>query len=231
MLRPIQVGNQLPLQFSLAGEDTFEAGMIAQLKVIGNEVVCGVSDGTAPLGIIDDIRTTTFTKPQRDEIVIIAAAGTEGGDGIYRSIADAKGELEFAGIVKATFRVDSGPAISLNEVNGVITVPAGSELNYDSDEDGINDSFRVIVSYYYRVPEIPGEDSTVGSNRLTVWIARGLFETDQYDMNAQYYINTALYVGLDGKFTANQPTSEHPSIAMVTGPPSSLVRSLEFLWF
>jgi hypothetical protein len=35
--------------------------MIGQLGVIGNNIVCGVSDGTAPLGIIDDIKVRAFT--------------------------------------------------------------------------------------------------------------------------------------------------------------------------
>lgn len=232
MLRPIQVGNQLPLQFPLAGEDTFEPGMIAQLRVVGNEVVVGVSDGTAPIGIIDDIRTTSFTRPQRDEVLIVPATGVKGQDDQWRSTKDEKKELRYASIVKSSFRINNeAPQVALNEVNGVITVPAGSILNYDSDDDDIPDSFRIVVNYYYRVPEIPGEDSTVGSNRVTVWIARGVFETDQYDMDAQYYVNSSLFVGLDGKLTTKQPTDEHPSVAMVTGPPSSIVRTLELMWY
>jgi hypothetical protein len=229
MLRNVWVGETRPSFFPLAGEDTFDRGMVAQLKVVGNEVVVGVSDGTAPLGLIDDVRTTSFLRPQRDEVVIIAATGIVQG-GTVISTADVKGELDYAGLIKSSFRVDEGPQVSLNEINGVVTVPAGTELNYDSDEDGTNDSFRLVVSYYYRVPEIPGEDSTDGSGKVTVWLGRGVYQTDQYDMNSQYYLNARLYVGLDGKLTANQPTADHPQVGFVTGPPSSLIRELEFFW-
>lgn len=230
MLKLIQVGNQLSTQWPLAGEDTFEPGMIAQLKVVGNEIVCGVSDGTAPLGIIDDIRSTSFSSPVRDEEHIVAATGIASGSN-YVTTVDVKQELDFPNIMATSFRVNEGPAVSLNPVNGVITFPAGSILNYDSDGDGTNDSFRIVVSYYYRIAEVPGDDSTAGTNRITVWFMRGLFETDQYDMNSQYYLNSPLYVGLDGKLTANQPTENHPAVAQCTGPPQALVNTLQFIWF
>lgn len=54
MLRLIQVGASLPFSYPVDPTSTFQSGQIAQLKLIGNEIVCGVSDGTAPLGIIDD---------------------------------------------------------------------------------------------------------------------------------------------------------------------------------
>ena len=231
MLRTIQVGNQLPIQFPLAGEDVFEAGMIGQLKVVGNEITCGVSDGTAPLGVIDDVRTTAFTKPNIDEIQIISATGILNPSGQWISTTDVSQALDEASIIKLSFRVNEGPQVALNEKNGIITVPQGTVLNYDSDDDGIPDSFKVVVSYYYRIPELPGDDTTSGSNRITIWFGRGIYETDQYDMNAQYYVNSSLFVGLDGKMTTNQPTANHPAVAMVTGPPSALVGSIEFLWF
>lgn len=230
MLKLIQTGNQLPIQWPLAGEDTFEPGMIAQLKVVGNEVVCGVSDGTAPIGIIDDTRTTAYTSPVRDEIVIVSTTGVLQPDGTYISTVDSKEELAHASIIASSFRVDDGPQVTLNDVNGVITVPRSSTLNYDSDGDGIVDSFRVVVSYYYRVPEIPGDDSTVGTGRITVWFCRGMYETDQYDMSGQYYVNTVLYCGLDGKFTSRQPTANHAQVAICTGPPNSIAATIEFLW-
>ena len=55
MLRLIQIGNSLPVSFPVDPTSVFQPGQIGQLKVIGNEIVCGISDGTAPFGIIDDI--------------------------------------------------------------------------------------------------------------------------------------------------------------------------------
>lgn len=50
-------GNSRPVSYPVDPHGVFEAGMIAQLKVVDDEIVVGVSDGTAPLGIIDDYRT------------------------------------------------------------------------------------------------------------------------------------------------------------------------------
>ena len=71
MLKIIHSGNSLPMSLNSDPTAEFEPGMFAQLGLIGNDIVATVSDGTAPMGIIDDIRTTSFTKPMVDEIVII----------------------------------------------------------------------------------------------------------------------------------------------------------------
>lgn len=231
MLRIISKGNQLPFMWPVDGDSVFEPGMIGQLKVVGNEIVCGVSDGTSPLGIIDDIRTTVFSKPIIDEVQIIPATGILNPSGQYVSTTDVSKSLDEPNIIKSSFRINEGPSGALNEKNGIITIPKGTVLNYDSDEDGTNDSFKIVVSYYYHIAGLPGDDTTVGSGRITIWFGRGIFETDQFDMGAQYYLNAQLYVGLDGKFTTTQPTANHPAVAMVTGPPTALVGSLEFLWF
>jgi hypothetical protein len=81
MLRLIQIGNALPVSYPVDPTATFQAGQVAQLKVLGNEVVCGVSDGTAPFGVIDDINTNAFTKPVVDEVVDIPAVGVNDGYG------------------------------------------------------------------------------------------------------------------------------------------------------
>ena len=41
--------------FGQVGTQTFEPGMIAQLSLSGNNITCGVSNGTAPIGIISMI--------------------------------------------------------------------------------------------------------------------------------------------------------------------------------
>ena len=230
MLRLIQVGNTLPLSFPVDPTSEFQPGQIAQLKVIGNEIVCGVSDGTAPYGIIDDINTSAFTAPVTDEVVVIPAVGIHDGYGNYVSALDVMKNVRFPNIVRSSFTADVEGLI-LNDVNGIIEVPAGSPLNYDSDGDGIPDSVRVIVSYIYRIANIPGDNTTIGSGRITVWFQRGIFETDQYDPKQRYVVNATLFCDGDGKLTTSQPTPNHPGIAMVTGPPTGLNETLEFLWF
>lgn len=229
MLTLVQVGSGLPLSFPVDPSAEYQPGMIAQLKVIGNEIVVGVSDGTAPLGIIDDINTSAFTAPSVDEVVVISATGVNDGYGNYTAQADAMQVLRFANLVRSSFTTDV-EGLTLNEVNGVLTAPAGTALNYDSDGDGIKDSVRTIVNYVYRLPNIPGENTTIGNSRMTVWFERGIFETDQYDTTQRYVVNATLFCNSEGKLTTAQPTASHPGIGMVTGPPSGINNSLEFLW-
>lgn len=230
MLRLIQVGNTLPVSFPVDPTATFQPGQAAQLKVIGNEIVCGVSDGTAPYGIIDDINTAAFTAPVTDEVLVITAVGIGDGYGNFISAAETMQTLRFANVVRSSFIADV-EGLALNDVNGVVIAPAGTELNYDSDGDGINDSIRVVASYIYRIPNIPGDNTTVGSGRITVWFSRGIFETDQFDTKQKYVVNASLFVNAEGLFTTAQPTPNHPGVAMVTGPPTGINETLELLWF
>jgi hypothetical protein len=229
LLRLIQVGNTLPLSFPVSPTDAFQPGQIAQLKVIGNEIVCGVSDGTAPLGIIDDANTSAFTSPVTDEVAIVPVVAISDGYQLVTA-TDTNHALRFPNIVRSSFVADI-EGIVLNEINGIITVSAGTPLNFDSDNDGVLDSVRVIVSYIYRVANIPGDNTTAGSGRITVWFQRGIFETDQFDTTQRYVVNATLFCNADGLFTTQQPSASHPGIAMVTGPPTGIVETLEFLWF
>jgi len=230
MLRLVQVGNSLPTSFPVDTTSTFQAGQIAQLKVIGTDIVCGVSDGTAPFGIIDDVNTAAFTKPVIDEVIVVPLVSTSDGYGNRISVVDTMAVLAFSNIVRSSFTADI-EGLVLNDVNGVITVPIGTTLNFDSDGDSIVDSVRIIVSYVYRINNIPGENTTIGSNRITIWFDRGIFQTDQYDTHQQYAVNATLFVNSDGVFTTAQPSANHPGVAMVTGPPTGLDQTLELLWY
>ena len=121
--------------------------------------------------------------------------------------------------------------LTLNDINGMLISPVGTELNYDSDGDGINDSVRAVVSYIYRIANIPGDNTTIGSGRISVWHARGIYETDQFDTRERYVVNATLFCSSDGLLTTAQATPNHPGIGMVTGPPSAISESLEFLWY
>ncbi len=228
MLKVIHTGNALPMSLPVDPTAEFEPGMFAQLGLIGNDTLASVSDGTAPLGIIDDVRTQSFTKPQMDEITIINVKASEiDADGKRVNVEDITGILEYPNIVEKSFT--STMSVILNYVNGVITVPSGTELNYDADGDGVNDSFKVITNYIYKVGGIPGDDSTLGTGRVTIHYQRGIYATDQYDTTQIYPLNSTLYVGSDGKLTSKQPTEVHPGVAVCTGPPSSASSTLEFM--
>ncbi len=228
MLKVIHSGNALPMSLSVDPTAEFEPGMFAQLGLIGNDIVASVSDGTAPLGIIDDVRTSAFTRAQIDELVIVdAQTSIIDGNGKRVSTVSVTGVLEYPNIIENSFT--STVSIVLNSVNAVITIPAGTELNHDTTGDGINDSFRVIVNYIYRIAGRPGDDTTVGSGRITIHYQRGIYATSQFDTTQAYPLNVTLYVGLDGKLTSSQPTDSHPGVAICTGPPSAAAGTLEFM--
>lgn len=228
MLKVIHTGNAMPMALPVDPTAEFEPGMFAQLGLIGNDIVASVSDGTAPLGIIDDVRTTAFTKAQIDEIVIAAVkATTTDSNGNLVNSEDITGVLEFPNIIESSFT--STVSVVLNSVNGIITIPAGTVLNHDADGDGTYDSFRVVTNYIYRVAGTPGDDTTVGSGRITLHYQRGIYATDQFDTTQVYPVNCTLYIGLDGKITSKQPTANHPGVALCTGPPSAAIGTIEFM--
>jgi len=228
MLKVIHSGNAMPMSVAVDPTVEFQPGMFAQLGLIGNDTVATVSDGTAPLGIIDDARTSAFTKSQIDEIIYIPVRAVELDENNQRvNSEDVTGVLEFPNIIDSSFV--STTSVILNKVNGIITVPSGTPLNHDSDGDGTFDSFKIIVSYIYRVTGMPGDDTTIGSGRITIHYQRGFYATDQFDTTQIYPINATLYVGLDGKLTTRQPTDSHPGVAIVTGPPTSAMGTIEFL--
>lgn len=229
MLRIIQVGNSLPVFYAVDPTATFQPGQIAQLKVLGNEVVCGVSDGTAPLGIIDDVNDSAFTANSIDEIVDISTVGVEDGYGNYYSATQSMQTLRFSNIIRSSFVCNTNGLI-LIDTNGVLVAPAGTMLNYDKDGDGIVDTIRVVVSYIYRIANIPGDNTTIGSGRVTLWFCRGIFETDQFDTVQKYVVNTPLFVNSEGKLTSKQQGANYPGVALCLGPPTGINPTIEFMW-
>ena len=230
MLKVIHSGNAMPMSLPVDPTAEFQPGAFAQLRVIGNDIVAGVSDGTAPLGIIDDARVAAFTKSQVDEIVQIQVPDTSiavDDNGKLVNSSEVSSPLNNPHIIQSSFISDI--SVFLNYVNGIITVPAGTELNYDFDGDGINDGFKIVVNYIYRVSNRPGDDTTLSSGRVTIHYQRGIYATDQFDTTQVYPLNATLYVGLDGHLTTKQPTENHPGVAIVTGPPSATQGTLEFL--
>lgn len=226
MLRVIQSGNARPVSYPVDPNAIFEAGMIAQFRVIGNDVILGVSDGRAPFGIIDDVRTTAFTAPVNDELVIIPCIPEDIDGEIVNSIDTSK-ELYNANILAVSFVADY-PGLKLNPINGILRAPAGTPLNFSTDGSGLN-AIRTRVRYVYYVPNVAGEDTTAGSGRVTVWWSRGLFQTDMYEMTA-FSVNAPLFVSPRGKFTSERTLPDQPGVAMCIVPPTSHNQFLEFIW-
>lgn len=218
----------LPHSFILDPSAEFQPGQIAQLTVVGNAVMASVSNGTAPLGIIDDIRTKAFTNVSWNEIVMVPATGVPGPNNTIITPVDIKVELSNPHIVANSFT--SSVKVSLNPINGVITFPAGTQLNFDAIGTGAPNAIRAIVNYTYYVANVPGDDSTSGSGKVTIWYNRMFVQTDQFETNQPYPVNAPLYVSEHGYFTTRKPGPAHPSVAFVTAPPSPMSPMLELLW-
>lgn len=200
--------------------------MVAQLTIVGNQVVCGLSDGRAPIGIIDDIRTRAFTAPSWSETVIVAVDPMMVVNG--KTTMDIKMELKNPNVLASSFA--SSIDVILNARNGVVTFPAGTTLNLDLAGTGSPNAIKAVVNYRYQVPNIIGDDSTQGSGRMTVWFQRFIGQTDVFETNQIYPLNANLFVSEEGLLTTRQPTAQHPAVAIVTSPPSVVFGTLEMLW-
>lgn len=228
MLRLVHYGNAMPYSFPCDPSATFQAGQIAELVLIGNQVVATVSNGTCPLGIIDDQKTKAFTNISWNEIILVSATGVAGPNNTIVTPVDIQATLRKPNIIASSFT--STVNIILNPINGLATFVAGTPLNFDLSGTGTPNAIRAIVNYTYQVANIPGDDSTVGSQRMTVWYERMFFQTDQYETNQQYPLRANLFVSEVGMLTSRQPSKIHPAVAIVTCPPSSANPLLEAMW-
>src|SRR5271157_4952496 len=229
MLRLVQVGNTLPVSFICDPSAEFQPGQIAELTVIGNQVMATVSNGTAPVGVIDDIKTKAFTNVSWNETVIVPAVGVLNSTGVLVTPVDIKAELRKPNIVPSSF--SSTVNVTLNPINGTVCFVAGTPLNVDLNGSGTPNGIKAIVNYTYMVANIPGDDSTAGSGRMTVWFERMFFQTDQYESNQQYPVRANLYVSEVGFLTTRRPSPIHPAVGMVTAPPTPMNPMIEVLWF
>lgn len=221
------MGNSLPVSFICDPSAEFQPGMLAELTVIGNQVMATVSNGTAPIGVIDDIKTKAFTNVSWNETVIVPAVGVLGPNNTIVTPVDIKSELRRPNIIPSSF--SSTVNVTLNPINGVICFVAGTPLNIDLNGSGTPNAIKAIVNYTYMVANIPGDDSTAGSGRVTVWFERMFFQTDQYESNQQYPVRANLYCSEVGLLTTRRPSAIHPAIGMVTAPPTPMNSMIEAL--
>lgn len=229
MLRILHAANSLPYYWPVDSSSSFQAGMVAQLTVQGNQVVATVSNGTAPLGLIDDQRTNVFTANVWDEMIIQDATGVPGPGGSTVTAIDIMVPLKNPNISTSSF-VSIPAAVQLIPRNGIIIIPAGTPLNYDNGGVGSFNSVKTNVRYTYQIPNIIGDDTTAGSNRVTIWFSRVVFSTDQMEVAQSYPVNANLFVSEAGLLTTRQPSPSYPPVALVLGPPSPLNPTIEALW-
>jgi len=229
MFKIVHENNGQPMSFPCHPSATFEPGQFGQLCVDQNQICIGVSNGRAPIGIIDDIRTKAFSNVSINEIVIVPAQGVLNEAGKYVLTSDIKYELDNSNIIPGSFQ--STVSVILKDRNGVITFEAGTELNFDAIGLGIPNAIKTIVNYSYFVPNVPGDDSVAGSGRVTIWYGKMIFETNMFETSQSYPINAPLYVSEYGMLTSRKPSEFHPSIAMVTAPPSLDMQYLQAMLF
>jgi hypothetical protein len=230
MLRLVQIANTLPISMPCDPSAEFQPGQCAQLTVFGNQVVATVSNGLAPFGLIDDIRTKAFTSNAWDETVIAPVSNPIAGpNNTLVSPVDIKIELINPNIMASSF-ISIPVPVQLIPRNGVVVFPAGTVLNFDLTGSGTPNAIKTNVRYTYQIPNIIGDDSTAGSNRISIWIFRGLYETDQFETNQSYQVNSNLFCSELGLLTTRQPFPTAPSIALVTAPPNALMSTIQFMW-
>lgn len=128
-------------------------------------------------GIIDDIKTNAFSNNSWNEIIEVAAVGTLVG-GKYITTVDVSTSLKYANVISGSFLSTVGAV--LNPVNGIITFPPGTELNVDLNGGGIPSGIRAIVNYRYFVPNIPGDDSTLGSRKSNSLVSKNFFRNKYF---------------------------------------------------
>lgn len=204
-------------------------GMVAQMTVIGNTAMATVSDGTAPFGIIDDIRTKSFTAVSWNEVIIQPVSGVLSSGKIISTV-DVMCPLAHPNIIQNSFTSTVKGVLNAN--NGIITFLAGTELNFDLTGSGTPDSIKAVVNYTYSIPNMPGEDSTMGSGKVTIYYDRFIFQTATFETNCSYVVNASLYCSENGMLTSRRPSTYHPAIGMVTAPPSPIGNSmLECIWY
>lgn len=229
-LRIIFSGNTLPANFICDQSASFQPGQIMELTTIGNQIAGTVSNGLCPLGIIDDIKTKSFTNVSWNEIILVPAISVLNSNNQLVTPVDIKADLRRPNIVSKSFT--STVDVILNPINGTITFIAGTPLNVDLTGSGTPNGIRAIVNYTYAIANIPGDDSTLGNGRMTVWYQRAFFQTSIYETNREYPLRANLFVSEQGMLTTRKPSRLHPVVATVTAPPMAVGSPmLEFLWF
>lgn len=230
MFKIISAPAAIPDSWPVDPNATFQPGMLGQLYVMGNQVVMGVSNGSAPIAVLDDIKTIAFWAPAIDEIVLAEVPNAvPDGYGNYTTPYDVKMELINPNVMQSSFVSDPVDVV-LNSRNGIVTFIAGTKLNSSSTDSGIPDSIRTRVSYTYQVPGIPGENTTIGSGRTSVWWSRMRFQTDQFDTSVRYPINALLYSTINGLWTTRQAESNFPAIGICVNSPTALSNPLEIMF-
>lgn len=231
MLRILEAGNSIPYQWPVAPDATFESGTAMSLTVLGSQIFSTTSNGMSFIGVADDVKTKAYSAVSWDEERIVTPDPsniTLNGSGQLVTVMDIKAELDNPN-VDGNYFVSNPVPVQLIPRNGVIIFPAGTVLNLDIGGTGTPDSIRTHVRYPYQIPNVVGDDTTFGSQMVTIWFQRMLFETDQFEVNQQYNVMSNLFLNERGLFTTRQIFPNSPIVAICTAPPSMINSTLQAL--
>jgi hypothetical protein len=231
MLRILEAGNSVPWQVPVDPSATFESGTAMTLTVLGSQIMGTPSNGMSFFGIADDVKTKAFSAVSWDEERIVTpdpANIMTNGAGQLITRMDIKAELDNPN-VDGNYFISNPVPVQLIPRNGVIVFPAGTLLNFDLGGTGTPDSIKTLVRYPYQIPNVIGDDTTFGSQMVTIWFQRMLFETDQFEVNQQYNVMSNLFLNEHGLFTTRQILPNSPIVAICTAPPSVINSTLQAL--
>lgn len=223
------MGNSLPMSYPVDPSAIFEPGTAMSLTVLGSQIVATTSRGDSFFGICDDSKTKSFFAVSWDEAIVVPVLNsTLNNNNQLITPIDIKAELENPNISPDSFTSINVP-VQLNARNGVITFPAGTVLNYDLLSTGSPNAIKTLVRYQYQIPNVIGEDSTLGSGQVTLWFQRMVCSVSVFESNQQYRVNSNLFINEKGQFTTRQIHPNSPCIAICTAPPSALYADLQLL--
>lgn len=231
MLRIIEVSNSMPISFPVSPDAVFSAGTAMTLTSLGSQIFAVPSNGMSFIGVADDVKETAFSAVSWDEQVRITPHPnniTLNGANQLILLNDVKAELENPN-VDGNYFVSNPVPVQLIPRNGVVVFPAGTPLNTDLDGDGTPDTITTLVRYPYMIPNVAGDNTTAGSQMVTIWATRMLFECDTFETNQSYNVMSNLFINDRGLFTTRQILPNSPVIAICTAPPSVINPTLQAL--
>lgn len=230
MFRPLYAyGN--PLSLAVSSTITFRPGMVGQLDATSTVIL---TDGTYPIGLLDDNKLATYHKKVVNESVVLT--GVVASNLMHSALtAGAFKVTNVAGTVTYANLAD----YTVNIVNGTIQRTALSTIASGQ---------TVLVSYEYQLPSAEslssqpsGFDDTAGSGKVAVWNAPGIYLTTEYDITLNYAVNECLYAlngiitnsnaGISGQPCVIGRVHRVPAAATAQGPERPYPEALEIeLW-
>jgi hypothetical protein len=206
----------------------FQPGQIAQLRDNGSETaICSVCTGTRPCGIIDDVKMLHMEDIVKNEVVIGIPNQPKGLSKLSSNLCV---ELNHPNIIERSY-VSTQTNVELLPGLGIMTFVTGTPLNFSSKNDGVLDAIKAKVSYRYKLRNVPGDDTTISSGKVTVWDVPGMiFESNQVDLNAPYHIGMQVFVGSDGRLTTRNYFNTDPVAEVALEPNPADFENLGY-WF